>query len=121
MNRIKIKHPDRLAPAFKAMKGSIELQERGLIPESIQGWMFVVPCRHLLRAIYGSDLKAAWALMKQAVAGLLKGIYHYQLHPLWHRMVLQKTAEEYSGYLERKLRIIADPEAQSQPERKEQE
>lgn len=62
--KIKIKHPAWLKVSTPGK--SIALYNQGLLPGTIAGWMITVGCKHPLRAIYGSDLRAAWALLKQA-------------------------------------------------------
>jgi hypothetical protein len=66
MERIRIKHPDWLE--YSKPGQSIDLFRRGLLPEKIAGWMIVVSLKHPLRAVYGSDLLAALALLWLAVS-----------------------------------------------------
>ena len=73
---IKIKHPEWLIYSDRRTLG---LYLEGRIPESIAGWMLVVSLRHPLRAIYGSDLRAAWALLIMALKNKLDSII-FTLH-----------------------------------------
>lgn len=61
MRHIKIKHPEWLSHSTPGK--SIEMFNRGLYPDSIAGWMLVVSLKHPLRAIYGSNFRAALALL----------------------------------------------------------
>lgn len=56
-----IKHPEWLK--VSKPQDSIDLFNRGLLPESIARWMLVTGLRHPLRAIYGSNFRAAMALL----------------------------------------------------------
>lgn len=62
-----IKHPDWLT--HSTPQKSIDLYLKHLLPQNIAGWMIVVGCLHPLRAVYGSDLRAAWALLVWAIQG----------------------------------------------------
>jgi hypothetical protein len=54
------------------------------LPLAIEGWMLVTALKHPLRCVYGSDLKAALALLRQALWTKIK--YPYDLaYYLWHR------------------------------------
>lgn len=50
------------------------------MPQSIAGWMLVTSLKHPLRAVYGSDLKAAWALLisatKEAISGRIDDVLY---------------------------------------------
>jgi len=70
MTRIKIKHPDWLKVSTPGK--AIECFNKGLYPDSIAGWMLVVSLKHPLRAIYGSDLRAALALLWLSLWGPFK-------------------------------------------------
>jgi hypothetical protein len=78
----KIKHPDWLK--FCTIERTYKLYREGKLPSSIEGFMLVTPLKHALRCIYGSDLRAAWILLGQALWGQIKRPYAY-LHYLWHR------------------------------------
>ena len=60
-----IRHPDWLK--VSKPETSIGLFNRGLLPQSIAGWMIVTGLKHPLRAVYVSDLRAAMALLWQAL------------------------------------------------------
>lgn len=68
MKSIPIAHPDWLAESERRISDSFRLYRSGHIPKSIDGWMLVVPLKHALRAIYGTDLRAAVALLLAAIA-----------------------------------------------------
>lgn len=65
MRRIKIEHPEWLAHSKSGE--SIAAFNKGLYPDVIAGWMLVVSLKHPLRAIYGTDLRAALALLWMAL------------------------------------------------------
>lgn len=67
---IKIKHPEWLS--YSNASQSIDLFRAGRLPPEIQGWMIVVGLKHPLRAVYGSDLKAAIALLFDALLDKLR-------------------------------------------------
>ena len=69
---VKIQHPEWLS--VSKPESSITLFKRGLLPSNIAGWMIVVGLKHPLRAVYGSDLRAALALLWQA----LTQDFHYK-------------------------------------------
>ena len=58
----KVANPDCLPGAFQAIRRTISLDEQKLLPETIRGWMLVVPCLRLLRCIFGSDEATVRAL-----------------------------------------------------------
>ena len=63
--KIQIQHPDWLS---RSNPGRVlRLYREGKLPSEIAGWMLVVSLKHPLRAIYGSDLRAALALLWQAI------------------------------------------------------
>ena len=66
--KITIRHPEWLECSKPGE--SIRLYREGKIPKAIDGWMLVVSLKHPLRAIYGSDLRAALALLGQALSNL---------------------------------------------------
>ncbi len=75
---VKIQHPDwmdegRIAKAY-------QLYRQKKLPSSIEGWMLLTPIKHELRAIYGSDLRAAWELSAQAVQEYIRirWVYHVE-------------------------------------------
>lgn len=72
---VQIKHRDWLK--FSNVEKTFKLQRENRIPSSIEGWMLVVAIKHPLRAIYGSDLSAAWALLCQALWNKLTEPYEY--------------------------------------------
>lgn len=62
---IKIKHPEWLKVSTPGK--TIALFNSGTLPKNIAGWMIVTSLKHPLRAVYGSDLRAAWALLWAAI------------------------------------------------------
>ena len=79
---IQIRHPEWLRASTP--QKFIDLVNRGLAPEQIAGWMIVVGCKHPLRAVYGSDLRAALALFYQATIGKLRESFDYQWWRIRH-------------------------------------
>ena len=75
MHYPKIKHPEWLK--FCAIERTYKLYREGNLPASIEGFMLVTPLKHALRCIYGSDLRAALALLRQALWGHAKRPYAY--------------------------------------------
>jgi len=63
--QVKIKHPDWLNHSHP--QKNIDIFKQGFYPSSLAGWFIVVGLKHPLRAVYGSDLKAALALLWQAI------------------------------------------------------
>jgi hypothetical protein len=57
MRNIKVKHPDWVKHCN--IDDTVRLYKAGKIPDCIEGFMLVTPCKHLLRCVYGSDLHAA--------------------------------------------------------------
>jgi hypothetical protein len=84
---VKIKHPDWLA--YSTPQKSIDLFNRGVLPPSIAGWMIVTGCKHPLRAVYGSDLRAALALLWQA---LTAGAWYQWLQWKYGELVIEDKA-----------------------------
>jgi len=65
---IPVAHPDWLTHSHP--ETSLELFRKGMLPANIAGYMMVVGLKHPLRAIYGSDLRAALALLRLAIKDL---------------------------------------------------
>ncbi len=63
--KLKIAHPDWLEHSEPGKY--LSLYRSGNMPASISGWMLVVSLKHPLRAIYGSDFRAAVALLGYAL------------------------------------------------------
>lgn len=63
--RIKIRHPEWLN--YSHPQKNIDLFKKGIYPDSMAGWFIVVGLKHPLRAVYGSDIRAALALLWQAI------------------------------------------------------
>lgn len=64
---IEIKHPEWLK--VSSPQKAIDLFNCGRLPRAIDGWMIVVGLKHPLRAVYGTDVRAAWALLLSAIVG----------------------------------------------------
>ncbi len=58
---LRIRHPEWMPDACESLRKAIDMQQSGMIPEAIQGWMIAVPCKSVLRAVYGSAYAAIWA------------------------------------------------------------
>jgi len=86
---IPIKHPEWLQ--YSRVAETFALRKK-IGPLPCDGWMLVVSMKHPLRAIYGSDLKAAWALMKMAVREKLRKPWLY-INYLLHRKEWQREQE----------------------------
>ena len=84
--RIPIRHPEWLE--YSKPGKTLELYRAGKLPKSIDGWMLVVSLKHPLRAIYGSDLAAAWALMRQAVRNIFDARVSEPAYRVWRFPVL---------------------------------
>jgi hypothetical protein len=63
---------------------TLKMAREDRLPKSIAGWMIVLACKHPLRCVYGSDLRAAWALLLSALWDKAKHPYDYLIY-LWHR------------------------------------
>jgi hypothetical protein len=87
----KIQHPDWLR--FSGPEKALELYLTGKLPKSIAGWMIVVGLKHHLRAVYGSDLRAALALLWDALYG--------PLEQRWYTLTHRKRLDELRRDLER--------------------
>lgn len=65
MRTIQVKRPDWIK--HSTPQKAIDLYNTRALPGPIAGWMIVVGLKHPLRAVYGTDLRAAWALLVWAV------------------------------------------------------
>ena len=81
---MKIQHPEALACSNPGK--AIEMYRKGMLPDSIAGWMIVVGCQHPLRAIFGSDLKAALGLLSLAIRAKIWWTW-LRLSHTWGRLV----------------------------------
>lgn len=63
MFKLTVEHPDHVPGARASLQKTLRMDGQGLFPESIRGAMLAVPCKRMLRAVYGSAWKAicAWA------------------------------------------------------------
>jgi hypothetical protein len=62
MNFPKIAYENWLQSALDEQLKLINLVKEDKVPEAIEGWMLVVSCRRILRAVYGTDSAALNAL-----------------------------------------------------------
>lgn len=67
-----VRNPTHVPAALRSMTDTIALYPR--MPDSIRGWMLAVPCKRILRAVYGSAYRAIWAWLVAEVAADLRGI-----------------------------------------------
>lgn len=98
--RLPIAHPDWLE--HSQPEKSINLFRAGLMPRTIAGWMIVVGCKHPLRAVYGSDLRAGWALLIDALKDKLEVVItDVRCHAWcwWH----DKPEQAYWEFQEQKI------------------
>ena len=65
MKYTKVKHPEWIQHCN--IDSAVRLSKAKRIPESIEGFMLVTACNHLLRCIYGTNLRAALALLSSAL------------------------------------------------------
>ncbi len=94
--RTQIKHPEWMS--YVNLEKSLKVYREGKLPCQIVGWMLVVPTRHLLRCIYGSDLRAAFALLWMATIGKLWDEISYR----WWRLTKPgELAEMNAGLTDR--------------------
>ena len=89
VNYPKVKHPDWLQHCN--IETTIRLSKARRIPDSIEGFMLVTACNHVLRCVYGTNLRAAWALLLAAIWTKLTHPWRYADY-LIHRK--QWEAEE---------------------------
>jgi hypothetical protein len=86
----KIQHPDWLQG--EKIAKDYDLYRRGLIPDSIAGFMLATPLKHDLRAIYGGHFRASWALFMDGVRAVRETI-HGHLYRFWRYRVQLKSQE----------------------------
>ena len=57
---------DQVPGSRESLQKTLAMDSEGMIPHSIRGGMLAVPCKRMLRAIYGSAWRAiiAWAWQK---------------------------------------------------------
>ena len=60
--------PDHVAGARESIMKTLAADEDGMIPDSIRGLMLAVPCKRMLRAVYGSAWRAIFAWAWQEVS-----------------------------------------------------
>lgn len=69
--RMEIQHPDWLEKGpleSSGIESTLLMYRQGKLPPSIAGWMLVVACMRVLRAVYGSNLRAGLAIVRDALA-----------------------------------------------------
>jgi hypothetical protein len=89
----RIAHPDWVKDAADKVASVAELYVRGSIPASIEVWMLVVPAKRLLRGVYGSDLRAAAALLRMALADLPAN-FGMAAWRFWRYRILMRNPDE---------------------------
>jgi hypothetical protein len=64
--RRKIARPEHVPGAIESLISTLSLDKHGHIPDSIRGSMLAIPCKRMLRAVYGSAWRAiiAWAWLE---------------------------------------------------------
>jgi hypothetical protein len=90
-----IKHPEWLVVSNP--QKSIDLFNRGILPNKIAGWCIVVGCKHPLRCVYGSDLRVALALLWQATYGKIEQAVSWRIWTILHPKELEELDEEFKS------------------------
>lgn len=80
--QVKIKHPEWLDHSDPAKTQRLWKERR--LPIGVAGWLWVVSLKHALRAIYGSDLRAAWALLWWAILNRWDDLVSERVYRVWH-------------------------------------
>src|SRR5579864_551517 len=97
-----VAHPDWILDACSSLSKTAALYSKRIIPGSIEVPMIVVPVKRILRGVYGSDLRAALALLWQALVDLrTRG--KWALYRWWRRAIMRKpipTADQLIAMLE---------------------
>ena len=88
----KVVHPDWLPGATASLRKTLDLMENGSLPKCLTKPMLVVPMRWVLRSIYGSNLKAALALLRLALSGIVEDV-HGRLYRFWRYRVTLHSPE----------------------------
>lgn len=70
---VQIKHPEWLK--YSSPGKTLQMFHEGKLPKSIAGWMIVVSLKQPLRAVYGSDLRAASCLFLDALREKICGTW----------------------------------------------
>lgn len=73
-HRTRIKYPDRLLDPWLQTSDpsyTLKLYRQKKLPPAIAGFMIVTSIKYALRAVYGSDLKAAFILLLEALTDLV--------------------------------------------------
>jgi len=96
----KIKHPEWLKEPESQIEKVMKLIRQKKMPDKIAGWMIVVAAKQPLRAVYGSNLRAALALLVSA------------LHDLWREW----TYRCIRRHLPKEKRLQAEFEAMEKKE-----
>ena len=89
-----VAHPEWILDALSSLSRTSALYAKGLIPGSIEAPMIVVPIKRVLRGVYGSDLRAALALLRMALAGVRREMGNC-MRDFWQFKVLRKDREAY--------------------------
>lgn len=74
--KITIKNPRHVDGAIESLERALRSDRRREVPESIRGYMLAVPCKRMLRAIYGGgNGHVAWCLVVEAVGSRWRGAW----------------------------------------------
>lgn len=65
---IPVAKPEWLEGGVESFERLIKLWRAGNVPDALLGWMFVVDCMRILRAVYGDDLSTAAAIRERVLA-----------------------------------------------------
>jgi len=81
---IEIAHPEWLEHSHP--QKTIHLILAGKMPNVIAGWCLVVALKHPLRAVYGSDLRAAWKLLLWALHNRFEDKFLLPIERAWYKI-----------------------------------
>lgn len=100
----RIKHRDCVIAATKSLQECTALLAGGKIPANIEVFMILAPAKRVMRGIYGSDLKAAWALLGKALIEWIESL-PWRVRIFWRYTVMREDREADAD------RMIAELEA----------
>ncbi|MDE2100025.1 MAG: hypothetical protein KGL39_22415 [Patescibacteria group bacterium] len=106
--RGKVVKPDWLPGALDAMEKFCRLYRENRIPSSVVFFMVVTDCRRVLRAAYGSDLRAAWALLWYALKQVVRELPWVVVRFWKYRVQMKSPDRELQEYLEQTENEPAD-------------
>lgn len=88
-----IRNPQHLAYTQEHVARSLDLFLNGKIPRNIAGWMVTTPLKHGLRAVYGSDLRAARILLWDAICARINAYWFRITYP-WKKKEYERMEHE---------------------------